>query len=126
VDDLAPGPHRITAWERQHDIVDKQVTLATGKVLDLGDWRMGPPRVEPGRLGLTFGMSGDDVIISWITVGAEAGELQVGDVVTAIDGASVLTTGEARQRELGAPGSPVTLSIRREGQARTLTLTRAR
>ncbi|KFE67974.1 hypothetical protein DB31_7211 [Hyalangium minutum] len=126
VNDLAPGPHRITAWERQHDIVDKQVTLGAGKTVDLGDWRMGPPRVEPGRLGLTFGMNGDDVVISWITVGAETGELQVGDTVTAIDGATVLTSGEARQRELGAPGSPVTLSIRRDGQSRTLTLTRAR
>lgn len=126
VSDLASGPHRITAWERQHDIVDKQVTLGAGKTVDLGDWRMGPPRVEPGRLGLTFGMNGDDVVISWITVGAEAGELQVGDTVTAMDGATVLTLGEARQRELGAPGSPVTLSIRREGQSRTLTLTRAR
>jgi hypothetical protein len=42
VDDIAPGPHRITAWSRQHDIVDKQVTITPGKVLDLGDWRMGP------------------------------------------------------------------------------------
>lgn len=126
VEDLAPGAHRITAWERQHDIVDKQVTLGAGKTLDLGDWKMGPPRVEPGRVGLTFGMNGEDVVISWITTGAEVGELQVGDTVTAIDGATVLTSGEARQRELGAPGSPITLSIRRDGQARTVALTRAR
>lgn len=126
VEDLAPGQHRITAWERQHDIVDKQVTLGAGKTVDLGDWKMGPPRVEPGRLGLTFGMNGDDVVISWITTGAEVGELQVGDTVTAIDGATVLTSGEARQRELGAPGAPITLAIRREGQARTVALTRAR
>lgn len=102
------------------------MTLTVGKELDLGDWRLGPPRVEPGRLGLAFGMSGKDVIISGITVGAETGELQVGDTVTAIDGATVLTAGEARQRELGAPGSLATLSIRREGQARMFTLTRAR
>jgi hypothetical protein len=126
VSDLAPGAHRITAWERQHDLVDKQVTITAGKELDLGDWRLGPPRVEPGRLGLTFAMSGKDVIIIGITVGAETGELQVGDTVTAIDGATVLTPGEARQRELGAPGSLATLLIRREGQARTITLTRAR
>jgi C-terminal processing protease CtpA/Prc len=71
-------------------------------------------------------MSGKDVIISGITAGAETGGLQVGDTVTAIDGAAVLTPGEARQRELGAPGSLATLSIRREGQSRTITLTRAR
>ncbi|HVG59375.1 MAG TPA: carboxypeptidase regulatory-like domain-containing protein [Hyalangium sp.] len=126
VSDVPPGSHRMTVWERQHDFVDKQVTVTAGKELDLGDWRLGPPRVEPGRLGLTFGMSGKDVIVSWITVGAETGELQVGDTVMAIDGATVLTAGEARQRELGAPGSLVTLSIRREGQAHTFTLRRAR
>ncbi|MBN1207821.1 MAG: hypothetical protein JXB05_23355 [Myxococcaceae bacterium] len=39
---------------------------------------------------------------------------------------TVLTPGEARQRELGAPGSQATLSIRRDGQPRSVTLTRAR
>ncbi|WP_224247543.1 carboxypeptidase regulatory-like domain-containing protein [Hyalangium gracile] len=126
MNDIAPGTHRLTAWERQHDIAEKQVTIASGKEVDLGDWRLGPPRVEPGRLGLGFGMSGDDVTISWIATGAEVGDLQVGDVVTAIDSATVLTPGEARQRELGAPGSQATLAIRRDGQARTLTLMRAK
>ncbi|HLL00753.1 MAG TPA: carboxypeptidase regulatory-like domain-containing protein [Myxococcaceae bacterium] len=125
VEDVAPGAHRVTAWSRQHEILDKQVTLTAGKVLDLGDWRLGPPRVEPGRLGLSFGMSGTDVTITGIAPGAAVGELQLGDVLTAIDGVPVLTPGEARQRELGAPGSPITLSIRRDGQPRTLSLTRA-
>ncbi len=125
VEDVAPGAHRVTAWSRQHEILDKQVTLSPGKVSDLGDWRLGPPRVEPGRVGLTFGMSGSDVTITGITAGAAAGELQVGDAVTAIDSVPVLTPGEARQRELGAPGSQLSLSIRRDGQPRTLTLTRA-
>jgi hypothetical protein len=35
VSDLPPGPHRITAWERQHAFADKQVTLTVGKELDL-------------------------------------------------------------------------------------------
>jgi len=126
VDDIAPGAHRVTAWSRGHELVDKQVTLAAGKTQDLGDWRLGPTRVEPGRLGLTFGMSGHDVTISWIAEGAEAGDLRVGDVVTAIDGATVLNPGEARQRELGAPGSPCTLTLRREGRTLSITLTRAR
>jgi hypothetical protein len=126
VDDIAPGAHRVTAWSRGHEFVDKQVTLAAGKTQDLGDWRLGPTRVEPGRLGVTFGMSGNDVTISWIAEGAEAGDLRVGDMVTAIDGATVLNPGEARQRELGAPGSPCTLTIRREGRTLPITLTRAR
>lgn len=126
VDDLAPGVHRVTAWSRRHERVDRLVKLTAGKTQDLGDWRLGPTRVEPGRLGLTFGMSGHDVTISWIAEGAEAGDLRVGDVVTAIDGATVLNPGEARQRELGTPGSPCTLTIRREGQTLPITLTRAR
>ncbi|ADO71897.1 carboxypeptidase regulatory-like domain-containing protein [Stigmatella aurantiaca] len=126
LEDIAPGAHRATAWERQHGITDKQLTILSGKVLDLGDWHLDSPQVEPGRLGLTFGMSGKDVIIRWITVGVDPGGLQIGDVVTAIDGATVLTSGEARQRELGPPGSQATLSIRRGTQTRTFMLTRAR
>ncbi len=126
VDDIAPGAHRVTAWSRGHELVDRKVTLSAGKTQDLGDWRLGPTRVEPGRLGLTFGMSGTDVTISWIAEGAETGDLRVGDVVTAIDGATVLDPGEARQRELGVPGSPCTLTLRREGRTLPLTLTRAR
>ncbi|MDC0706932.1 carboxypeptidase regulatory-like domain-containing protein [Stigmatella sp. ncwal1] len=124
LDDIAPGPHRATAWERQHGIADKQVNILPGKVLELGDWYMASPPVEPGRLGLAFGMSGEDVIIRWISAGAGTG-VQIGDVITAIDGATVLTPGEARQRELGPPGSPATLSLRRGTQRHTVTLIRA-
>ncbi len=126
VADIAPGAHRITAWSREHALVEKQVTVTSGKTLDLGDWSLGPPRVEPGRLGLSFGMTGNDVTISWIISGAETGDLQVGDVVRAIDGATVLDPGEARRRELGPPGSQVTLAILRGGTPHPVTLTRAR
>jgi hypothetical protein len=126
LEDLAPGPHRVTAWSRGHALVEKQVTLSPGKVLDLGDWSLGAQRVEPGRVGLTFSMSGDDVTISWIVSGAETGGLQVGDVVRTIDGATVLDPGEARRRELGAPGSPVTFAVLRGPQPLSVTLTRAR
>ncbi|AKJ01505.1 Hypothetical protein AA314_03131 [Archangium gephyra] len=126
LDDLAPGAHRVTVWSRGHALVDRQVTITAGKTRDLGDWSLGPTRVEPGRLGLTFGMSGNDVTISFIAEGAETGDLRVGDVVTAIDGATVLDPGEARLRELGAPGSPCTLMLRRDGRTLSLTLTRAK
>ncbi len=125
LEDLAPGPHRLTAWSRGHELAEKQLTLSPGKVLDLGDWSLGAQRVEPGRVGLTFGMSGDDVTIRWIVSGAETGGLQVGDVVKTIDGATVLDPGEARRRELGAPGSPVTFAVLRGSQPHTVTLTRA-
>ena len=59
VDDLAPGAHRVTAWSRGHELVDRQVTLTAGKTRDLGDWRMGPTRVEPGRLQCTTCTYGD-------------------------------------------------------------------
>ena len=125
VEDVAPGPHRVIAWGRGGQLADRQVTLTSGKGVDLGDWRMGPARVEPGRLGLYFGMSGDDVTVSWLAEGGPATSLRVGDVVKAIDGAPVLDAGEARQRELGAPGSPATLLILREGRTFPVTLTRA-
>ncbi|MBN9687195.1 MULTISPECIES: carboxypeptidase regulatory-like domain-containing protein [unclassified Corallococcus] len=124
--DLAPGAHRLTAWSRGRELVDRRVTLAAGKTQALGDWRLGHPRVEPGRLGLSFGMTGRDVVISAIAAGADVAGLQVGDVVRSIDGAVVLDTGEARRRELGAPGSPAVLALQRGGQALSLTFIRAR
>ncbi|NOK09041.1 carboxypeptidase regulatory-like domain-containing protein [Corallococcus exercitus] len=124
--DLAPGPHRLTAWSRGRELVDRRVTLAAGKTQELGDWRLGFQRVEPGRLGLSFGMSGREVIISGIAEGADVAGLQVGDVVRSIDGAVVLDTGEARRRELGAPGSPAVLALHRSGQPLSLTFIRAR
>lgn len=125
VEDLAPGAHRVIAWGRAGQLADRQVTLTSGKSVDLGDWRMGPARVEPGRLGLYFGMSGDDVTVSWLAEGGPAAALRVGDVVKSIDGATLLDAGEARRRELGAPGSPATLVIHREGRTFPVTLTRA-
>lgn len=124
--DLAPGAHRLTAWSRGRELVDRQVTLAPGKTQALGDWRLGPLRVEPGRLGLSFGMTGREVIISGIAEGADVAGLQVGDVVRSIDGVAVLDTGEARRRELGAPGSPAVLTLHRGGLPVSLTFTRAR
>ncbi|MFP2924170.1 carboxypeptidase regulatory-like domain-containing protein [Pyxidicoccus sp. 3LG] len=125
LDDLAPGDHRVLAWARGGQAADRQVTIKPGKVVDLGDWKLGPRKVEPGRLGLHFGMSGNDVTVSWMADGSGAAALRVGDVVRAIDGATVLNPGEARQRELGAPGSAATLLILREGRTYPVTLTRA-
>ncbi|RKG83556.1 carboxypeptidase regulatory-like domain-containing protein [Corallococcus terminator] len=124
--DLAPGAHRLTAWSRGRELVDRQVTLASGKTQALGDWRLGLQRVESGRLGLSFAMTGKDVIVSAILEGAQVAGLQVGDVVRSIDGAVVLDTGEARRRELGTPGSPAVLSLHRAGQPLSLTFMRAR
>ncbi|RKH54257.1 peptide-binding protein [Corallococcus sp. AB050B] len=124
--DLAPGAHRLTAWSRGRELVDRRVTLSAGKTQALGDWRLGLQRVEPGRLGLSFGMTGRDVVISGIAEGADVAGLRVGDVVRSIDGAVVLDTGEARRRELGSPGSPAVLALQRGGQALSLTFIRAR
>jgi hypothetical protein len=125
LDDLAPGSHRVSVWRAGGLRAERQVTLTAGKVVDLGDWRLGPARVEPGRLGLYFAMSGDDVTVSWIADAGPATSLRVGDVVRTIDGATVLDAGEARQRELGTPGSTATLVIVREGRTFPVTLTRA-
>ncbi|WP_063747612.1 carboxypeptidase regulatory-like domain-containing protein [Corallococcus macrosporus] len=123
--DLAPGTHRLIAWSRSTARAERQVTLASGQVRDVGDWRLGPPRVEPGRLGILFGMDGKDVTVSGLLEDAHQGALRVGDVVRAIDGATVLDVSEARERELGAPGSPATLLIRRASQTYPVTVLRA-
>ncbi|WP_426750390.1 carboxypeptidase regulatory-like domain-containing protein [Myxococcus sp. Y35] len=123
--DLAPGSHRLIAWSRTTARAERQVSLASGKVLEVGDWKLGPPRVEPGRLGISFGMDGKDVTVSALVEDLHQGALRVGDVVRAIDGAPVLSVGDARERELGTPGSPATLLIRRASHTYPVTVMRA-
>ncbi|QSQ15674.1 carboxypeptidase-like regulatory domain-containing protein [Myxococcus landrumensis] len=125
VDDLAPGPHRILAFASKSERAEKSIHITAGKTLDLGDWMLEPTRLEPGRLGISFAMNGNDVTVRSVEEGLHGGLLLVGDVVKSIDGATVLTAGEARDRELGAPGSPATLVIRREAETYPITLTRA-
>ncbi|AKQ67892.1 PDZ/DHR/GLGF domain protein [Myxococcus hansupus] len=123
--DLASGPRRLTAWSRTTARAERQVRLEPGKVLDVGDWKLGRPRVESGRLGIHFGMDGKDVTVSALMEDLHQGALRVGDVVRSIDGTPVLDVGQARERELGAPGSPATLLIRRASHTYPVTVTRA-
>lgn len=125
VEDVAPGPHKLIAWSQKTERAEKTLELAAGKTKDVGDWKLGPPRVEPGRLGVFFSMDGDEVLVRGVTAGLHGDAIRAGDVVKSIDGATVLTAGEARERELGAPGSPATLLIRRDTRTYPITLTRA-
>ncbi|WP_240356548.1 carboxypeptidase regulatory-like domain-containing protein [Myxococcus eversor] len=125
VEDVAPGPHKLIAWSQKTERAEKTLELAAGKTKDVGDWNLGPPRVEPGRLGVFFSMDGDEVLVRGVTGGLHGDAIRAGDVVKSIDGATVLTAGEARERELGAPGSPATLLIRRDTRTYPITLTRA-
>ncbi|WP_338866391.1 carboxypeptidase regulatory-like domain-containing protein [Myxococcus stipitatus] len=125
VDDLPPGPHGLVAYARNLERAKKTVHITAGKTLDIGDWKIVASPIEPGRLGITFAMNGNDVMVRAIEEGLHVGLLRAGDVVMSIDGATVLTPGEARDRELGAPGSPATLVIRREARTYPITLTRA-
>ncbi|MCE9670094.1 carboxypeptidase regulatory-like domain-containing protein [Myxococcus stipitatus] len=124
VADVAPGEHQLIAWSPKLERTARKLTLTAGKVQDLGDVKLDPPRVESGRLGVYFGMAGRDVIIVNL-LDAHRGLLQEGDVVKSIDGAVVLDVGEARARELGAPGSPATLVIHRSSGPLTVVLNRA-
>ncbi|MBZ4397353.1 carboxypeptidase regulatory-like domain-containing protein [Myxococcus sp. AS-1-15] len=125
VEDVAPGQHRLIAWSEKTERAEKKLTLAVGKSQDVGDWKLGPPRIEPGRLGIFFGMAGDDVLVRGVLESMHGDALRVGDIVQSIDGATVLTAGEARERELGAPGSPAILIIRRDTRTYPVTLSRA-
>ncbi|TQF09360.1 peptide-binding protein [Myxococcus llanfairpwllgwyngyllgogerychwyrndrobwllllantysiliogogogochensis] len=125
VEDVAPGEHRLIAWSQKTERAEKTLKLTAGKALDVGDWKLGPPRVEPGRLGVFFSMDGDEVLVRGVQDGLHGDAIRAGDVVKSIDGATVVTAGEARERELGAPGSPATLLIRRDTRTYPITLTRA-
>ncbi|MCP3103953.1 carboxypeptidase regulatory-like domain-containing protein [Myxococcus sp. K15C18031901] len=123
VSDVAPGEHQLIAWTSKQERAVRRLTLAAGKVQDVGDVKLEPPRVESGRLGLAYGMEGRDVIIVNM-LEEHVGILNEGDIVKSIDGAVVLDIGEARTRELGPPGSPATLVILRGTLLQTVVLHR--
>lgn len=54
---------------------------------------------------------------------AQAAGLVPGDLITAIDGAAIRTFSEVQQAVAMSEGKPIALSVERDGQVRTLTLT---
>ena len=101
--------------------------MGGGQPLDLGDIRIDPPKADPGTIGVSVRPDGANVTVVQLTPAgpAEQAGVHVGDTLIAIDGAPVGNAGDASARLKGAPGSPVTLTLRRAGNALVLRIVRA-
>jgi len=107
--------------------VRQPVTVAEGQVLEVGDLALSPLRPPPGSVGALVSQNGAQLLIDRVipdSPAASAG-LLAGDVLLTVDGAPVVSPGEAFQRLRGAPGSTVVLTVRRAGSERSISITRA-
>ncbi len=73
--------------------------------------------------GLIYRFRSEPVIGGVKSGGPAAGKLRAGDVITAIDGHLITTREGGRRFGAMAPGVPVTLTVRREGLEREVTIT---
>jgi S1-C subfamily serine protease len=126
--DVEPGDHTLLimagpSWEPER----RQLTLAEGEVLDLGELLLRPPRVPSGSIGVSLIRERGQVLISHVTPEgpAEQAGLREGDVLLAVDGTPLVSFREALRQLDGAPSSPVVLTLRREGTEQSVSILRA-
>jgi membrane-associated protease RseP (regulator of RpoE activity) len=125
---VQPGEHAIRVFAPPATFKRQTFTVAAGQALDVGDIKLDPPRADPGTVGANLRPDGDGVAVGFVLPGgpADTAGLKIGDLVTAIDGARVASVDDARARAPGAPGSPVTFTVSRTGNAVSVPMVRAR
>jgi hypothetical protein len=128
LDDVAPGQHTLRLYPLHGIPETRTVTVASGETVDLGDVPVSRSKAASGTVGAGFSEERGWVSVAWLTPQgpAEQAGLRVGDQVLRVDGQVVRSRMEAEQRTLGAPASPIQLSIRRaNGQELQLQFARA-
>ncbi len=120
VANLPPGDRAVRVWLNGYQPFEKKVTLASGAPLDLGDVLLTRTRAAPGTIGIQVRGDSDSVTVMLVIDGspAERAGLRIGDAIVAVDGAPVLGADDARRRIAGAPGTPVQLTVVRNGTER--------
>lgn len=128
LEDVTPGTHTVQLLAPEGRPETRTVTVATSEAVDLGDVQVTARKANAGSVGAGFSEDRGHVSIAWLTPegpAARAG-VHVGDRLVAVDGQVVRSRTEAERRTQGAPGTPVQVTVRREGGAeQTLLLTRA-
>ncbi|MCY1082253.1 carboxypeptidase regulatory-like domain-containing protein [Archangium lansingense] len=126
--DVTPGAHTVHLLAPEGKPEARSVTVATSEAVDLGDVQVSARKANAGSVGAGFSEDRGWVSVAWLTPEGPAaqGGVRVGDRLLAVDGQVVRNRTEAERRTQGAPGTPVQVTVRREGGAeQTLQLTRA-
>lgn len=128
LEDVTPGAHTVHLLAPEGRLETRTVTVATSEAVDLGDVQVTARKANAGSVGAGFSEDRGWVSVAWLTPEGPAarGGVRVGDRLVAVDGQVVHNRTEAERRTQGKPGTPVQMTVRREGGAeQTLLLTRA-
>ena len=124
---LAAGSHSLAVRAGQYAAPPQSLTVNPGQSLDLGDIVLPLPRTASGTIGARFFNSGTAVAMGSIVPGgpADLAGIHEGDLLLALDGVAAQSPADATVRSQGAPGTPVSVSLQRDGQPGTVQVVRA-
>jgi carboxypeptidase family protein/PDZ domain-containing protein len=128
LEDVTPGTHTVQWLAPEGKPETRTVTVAASEAVDLGDVQVTARKANAGSVGAGFSDNQGQVAIAWLTPEGPAARsgVRVGDRLLSVDGQVVRNRTEAERRTQGAPGTPVQVTVRREGgMEQTLLLTRA-
>jgi hypothetical protein len=139
--DVPAGEYRLNARALRPAVAsvlrfDKPILVKAGEetradlelVVDGGEGWGEMASVARGEMGASFENQSGSVQLSWLVSDSPASRagLQVGDLVTAINGEPVRDALDTFARARGTPGANVTVTYRRDGSERTAAVTLAK
>jgi hypothetical protein len=125
---LGPGEHVLRVWPGEHyKSFTRTFSVQPGQALDLGDVPLERMVTSPGTIGATLYGDREGVLVRFLFPDgpAERAGVRPGDQVLAVDGRPVKGVADASPRLEGTPGTPVQITVRRNGEEHVLTIPRA-
>ena len=124
---LSPGDHLLHLFAQGYQPLERNLTLAAGQSLDLGDVTLQKQRAQPGTIGAFVRGDSESVSLAFLIPDgpADRAGLRPGDELVAIDGARVQGQADATSRLRGVPGTPVSVIVRRDGTEQSFQVVRA-
>ncbi len=124
---LSPEGHSLSAFAPLYVVLSKSFALQPGQALDLGDLPLNKNKPQPGTIGVMLRGDSEGVLVTFLQQGGPADQagIRLGDAVAAVDGQPVQGVDDARVRIRGAPGTPVLLTLSRNGTQRVVQVVRA-
>jgi hypothetical protein len=127
IDGLPPGDYAAELMCGEGN-TRRTVTVQVGQTVDLGEVVMDGYTTEPGRIGVTMEQRESAVFVTELAHNGPAATagLEAGDQIMAIDGLPVSRTEDVVKYVPGAPGTSVSVTIRRTGREQVIQIVRAK